>query len=181
MKADLESLLESTTRGDPEAALRWTCKSVRQLTAELKRMKHQTSHQVSLGLGRLTNIWELYSGSAVRKSGRMRNVVWTVLRCAICLRLWAEYGAATIELRARMVKPNQGAARARATGRLEDALKAMREHEAEAHHETRGMNQALDLARVYRRAAALNNPTLKHPHHIHRAADEMRLGLRCRT
>ena len=46
LKADLESLLESTTRGDPEAALRWTCKSVRQLTAELQRMKHQVSHQV---------------------------------------------------------------------------------------------------------------------------------------
>jgi transposase len=46
LKADLESLLESTTRGDPEAALRWTCKSVRQLTEELKRMKHQVSHQV---------------------------------------------------------------------------------------------------------------------------------------
>ena len=46
LKADLESLLESTTRGDPEAALRWTCKSVRQLTAELKRMSHTVSHQV---------------------------------------------------------------------------------------------------------------------------------------
>ena len=46
LKTDLESLLESTTRGDPEAALRWTCKSVRQLTAELQRMKHQVSHQV---------------------------------------------------------------------------------------------------------------------------------------
>ena len=46
LKADLEALLESTTRGDPEAALRWTCKSVRQLTAELKRMSHTVSHQV---------------------------------------------------------------------------------------------------------------------------------------
>jgi transposase len=46
LKTDLESLLESTTRGDPEAALQWTCKSVRQLTEELKRMKHQVSHQV---------------------------------------------------------------------------------------------------------------------------------------
>jgi transposase len=46
LKTDLESLLESTTRGDPEAALRWTCKSVRQLSEELKRMKHQVSHQV---------------------------------------------------------------------------------------------------------------------------------------
>src|SRR5208283_621398 len=46
LKTDLESLLESTTRGDPQAALRWTCKSVRQLTAELKRMGHEVSHQV---------------------------------------------------------------------------------------------------------------------------------------
>ena len=46
IRSDLEALLESTTRGDPEAPLRWTCKSVRQLTAELKRLKHQVSHQV---------------------------------------------------------------------------------------------------------------------------------------
>lgn len=46
LKPDLEALLEWTTRGDPEAPLRWTCKSVRQLTAELRRMKHQVSHQV---------------------------------------------------------------------------------------------------------------------------------------
>lgn len=46
LKSDLASLLESTTRGDPEAPLRWTCKSVRQITAELKRLKHQISHQV---------------------------------------------------------------------------------------------------------------------------------------
>jgi hypothetical protein len=46
LKSDLENLLESTTRGDPETPLRWTCKSVRQLTAELRRMKHRVSHQV---------------------------------------------------------------------------------------------------------------------------------------
>jgi len=46
LRSDLEELLESTTRGDPEAVLRWTCKSVRQLTAELRRSKHQVSHQV---------------------------------------------------------------------------------------------------------------------------------------
>lgn len=45
-RTDLEKLLESTTRGDPEAPLRWTCKSVRNLTAELNRMKHAVSHQV---------------------------------------------------------------------------------------------------------------------------------------
>jgi transposase len=42
----LEKLLESTTRGDPEAPLRWTCKSVRNLTAELNRGHHAVSHQV---------------------------------------------------------------------------------------------------------------------------------------
>jgi transposase len=46
LKSDLERLLESTTRGDPETPLRWTCRSVRQLTAELIRMKHRVSHQV---------------------------------------------------------------------------------------------------------------------------------------
>jgi transposase len=46
LKSDLEALLESSTRGDPQAPLRWTCKSVRQLTAELGRMKHQVSRQV---------------------------------------------------------------------------------------------------------------------------------------
>jgi transposase len=45
-RSDLEKLLESTTRGDPEAPLRWTCKSVRNLTAELNRGHHAVSHQV---------------------------------------------------------------------------------------------------------------------------------------
>jgi transposase len=45
-KTDLEKLLESTTRGDPEAPLRWTCRSVRNLTAELNRQHHAVSHQV---------------------------------------------------------------------------------------------------------------------------------------
>jgi transposase len=46
LKHALETLLESTTRGDPEAPLRWTCKSVRKLTAELKQRGHWISHQV---------------------------------------------------------------------------------------------------------------------------------------
>ena len=36
IKAELESLLEHATRGDPESPLRWTCKSVRVLASELK-------------------------------------------------------------------------------------------------------------------------------------------------
>ena len=35
--AELEKLLEPATRGDPESPLRWTCKSVRKLAAELPR------------------------------------------------------------------------------------------------------------------------------------------------
>ncbi len=43
---DLEKLIEPTTRGDPETALRWTCKSVRVLAGELKRRGHKTSHRM---------------------------------------------------------------------------------------------------------------------------------------
>src|ERR1035437_3596972 len=44
--ADLEKLVESTTRGDPESCLRWTCKSVRKLAEELEQMGHQVSYPV---------------------------------------------------------------------------------------------------------------------------------------
>ncbi len=43
---DLEQLIEPTTRGDPQGPLRWTCKSVRQLAAELTRQGHVTSHRM---------------------------------------------------------------------------------------------------------------------------------------
>jgi transposase len=46
LKSDLEELLESTTRGDPESPLRWTCRSVRNLEAELNNRGHAVSHQV---------------------------------------------------------------------------------------------------------------------------------------
>ena len=46
LKRDLESLVEPLTRGDPESPLRWTCKSVRQLAAPLKRRGHKTSHRM---------------------------------------------------------------------------------------------------------------------------------------
>ncbi len=36
----LESLIEPTTRGDPESPLRWTCKSLRHLAKELTRQDH---------------------------------------------------------------------------------------------------------------------------------------------
>jgi hypothetical protein len=45
VRTDLERLVEPATRGDPESPLRWTCKSVRTLAAELGRRGHQVSHQ----------------------------------------------------------------------------------------------------------------------------------------
>lgn len=44
--ADLNALIEPVTRGDPESALRWTCKSLRSLSTELKAKGHSVSHQV---------------------------------------------------------------------------------------------------------------------------------------
>jgi transposase len=46
LKADLEKLVQPTERGEPDSPLRWTCKSVRRLAGELKRMGHQTSHRM---------------------------------------------------------------------------------------------------------------------------------------
>ncbi len=42
---DLEGLVEPSTRGDPESALRWTIKSTRRLAEELINKGHQVSHQ----------------------------------------------------------------------------------------------------------------------------------------
>jgi hypothetical protein len=43
---DLEGHLEESTRGDPQSALRWTRKSVRQLAQALHRQGHAVSHQL---------------------------------------------------------------------------------------------------------------------------------------
>jgi len=43
LKTDLESLLEPFAAGDPCSPLRWTCKSIAALTAELSALGHQTS------------------------------------------------------------------------------------------------------------------------------------------
>ncbi len=44
--ADLEKLVDPSTRGDPESCLRWTCKSVRKLAEELARAGHRVSYPV---------------------------------------------------------------------------------------------------------------------------------------
>ena len=43
---DLNALVEPSARGDPMSPLRWTCKSLRRLAAELKKLGHQISHTV---------------------------------------------------------------------------------------------------------------------------------------
>lgn len=51
----LEALVEPTSRGDPQCPLRWTCKSVRQLAAELRQQGYpvgrQTVAHLLAGLG----------------------------------------------------------------------------------------------------------------------------------
>ena len=52
--SDLQSLVDSGTRGDPESALRWTCKSLHKLKTELSVKGYPLSHQsVSILLHRL--------------------------------------------------------------------------------------------------------------------------------
>lgn len=46
LKRDLERLVEPATCGDPESPLKWTCKSVRKLAEELKKIGHKTSHRM---------------------------------------------------------------------------------------------------------------------------------------
>ena len=50
LRADLEALIEPTSRGDPESPLRWTCKSIRRLAEELTRTGHKTSHRMVAAL-----------------------------------------------------------------------------------------------------------------------------------
>ena len=56
---DLLALVDSTTRGDPQSPLRWTCKSLRNLADELKAMGHAVSHVV---VGKLILILPRFDG-----------------------------------------------------------------------------------------------------------------------
>lgn len=46
----LEALVEPTIRGDPESALRWTCRSTRQLAAALEAQGYRIGHQTVASL-----------------------------------------------------------------------------------------------------------------------------------
>lgn len=45
IKENLESLIEPYSRGDPESSLRWTTKSLRKLSFELKEINNNVSHE----------------------------------------------------------------------------------------------------------------------------------------
>ena len=60
----LEALVEPSTRGDPESALRWTCKSLRVLAEELVRLGHVVSYRT---VGRLLKFLD-YRLQANRKT-----------------------------------------------------------------------------------------------------------------
>ena len=47
---DLESLVEPTSRGDPETCIRWASLSLRNLAAALEKMGHHVSHFVVAGI-----------------------------------------------------------------------------------------------------------------------------------
>ena len=40
----LEEMIDGQTRGDPQSALRWICKSTRAIAGELDQQKHPISH-----------------------------------------------------------------------------------------------------------------------------------------
>jgi hypothetical protein len=62
--ADLDALVETTSRGDPMSPLRWTCKSTTRLAAELAREGHRVSQRTVCDLLAQLN----YSLQSVRKT-----------------------------------------------------------------------------------------------------------------
>jgi hypothetical protein len=61
---DLDALVEPTSRGDPMAALRWTCKNTTRLAEELNRQSHSVSQRTVCDLLAQLN----YSLQSVRKT-----------------------------------------------------------------------------------------------------------------
>ena len=46
LRTDIEKLIESSTRGDPETPLKWTSKSTRKIADELSKIKQRASHSL---------------------------------------------------------------------------------------------------------------------------------------
>lgn len=66
---DLERLVDSTTRGEPDSPLRWTCKSLRRLAEELVAQGHTVSYRT---VGRLLKVlgYRLQANRKTLEGGR---------------------------------------------------------------------------------------------------------------
>ena len=102
LRDDLERLVEPTSRGDPESPLRWTCKSVRKLAAELTAQGHQTSHRMVADL-----LHDLgYSLQANQKTLEGsdhpdRNAQFEYLNGAVQQQLWAGEPTISVDTKKR--------------------------------------------------------------------------------
>jgi hypothetical protein len=67
--ADLDRLIEPAVRGDPEAPLRWTCKSLRALTTQLQAMGHSISYATVRAI-LLEAGYSLQSNQKVKEGGK---------------------------------------------------------------------------------------------------------------
>jgi Rhodopirellula transposase DDE domain len=78
--ADLESLVSPATRGDPMSPLRWTCKSLRKLTEELRALGHSTSHRMvaemlrSLGYSLQANVKTKEGGGHEHRDAQFQHI-----------------------------------------------------------------------------------------------------------
>lgn len=102
LRGDLERLVEPTSRGDPESPLRWTCKSVRKLAAELTAQGHQTSHRMVAELLRDLG----YSLQANQKTLEGsdhpdRNAQFEYLNGAVQQQLWAGEPTISVDTKKR--------------------------------------------------------------------------------
>lgn len=81
----IEYLVEPTTRGDPESPLRWTCKSVRKISDELKNMGHKTSYNLvaellhQLGYSLQANKKTLEGASHPDRNAQFKHINQTVI------------------------------------------------------------------------------------------------------
>ena len=125
LRDELERLVEPTSRGDPESPLRWTCKSVRKLAAELTARGHQTSHRMVADL-----LHDLgYSLQANQKTleGSQhpdRNAQFAYLNGAVQQQLWAGEPTISVDTKKReLIGPfKNGGRELRPTGEPEQVL-----------------------------------------------------------
>ena len=93
----LKELVEPLTRGDPESALRWTCKSTTHLAEELGRLGHAVSPRT---VGRLLNAdgYSLQSNRKTRegKSHPDRNAQFEFINLAV--QQWQQRGQPVISV-----------------------------------------------------------------------------------